>query len=105
MIDMIYPFSLTICLGILLWQCGQITKYDFSPHCGHFALSGILPNMLPKENLGLKLDKDFSCKKVFMKFKNRLKKQSGVHETLPYEIRAKLEKQNTWLMDFLKDKE
>lgn len=57
------------------------------------------------KSFGLKLGKDFSCKKVYMKFKKRLKEQSGVHETLPYEIRAKLEKQNAWLMDFLKDKE
>lgn len=53
------------------------------------------------KTFGLKLGKDFSCKKVFMKFKNRLKQANGTHETLPFEVRAKLVKENKWLMDFL----
>lgn len=57
------------------------------------------------KGFGLKLGKDFSCKKVYMKFKNRIKQMDGTHETLPYEIRAKLMKENKWLMDFLKNKE
>ncbi|MBQ3494729.1 MAG: hypothetical protein IJA69_04870, partial [Clostridia bacterium] len=56
------------------------------------------------KNFGLKLGKDYSCKKVYMKFKNRLKQMSGEHESLPYEIRAKLIKENKWLMDFLDNK-
>ena len=56
------------------------------------------------KTFGLVLGKDFSCKKVFMKFKNRLKQTNGTHETLPYEVRAKLVKENKWLMDFLDNK-
>lgn len=56
------------------------------------------------KNFGLKLGKDYSCKKVYMKFKNRLKQMSGEHESLPYEVRAKLIKENKWLMDFLDNK-